>query len=422
MTLSKLKKANLPDTPGVYTFRDDKKRPLYIGRATSLRSRVRSYFSADLIATRGPRIVDMVVKARTVTWQETDSVLEAILLEAELIKRYQPYYNVDERDDKSSNYIIITEEPWPRVFLARARDLDHMSKARALPYKIKHKFGPYPESGLIKEALKILRRLFPFRDKKALDPRHEAFYRAIGQSPVGGPGSIGSIDDGPRQAYLRTIRRLSLFFQGRKGVLEAQLKRDMKAAAKDLRFEEADQAKRLLHALGHINDIALIKRDVAAGFDRARTFRMEAYDIAHLGGMETVGVMVVSQNGELAPDEYRKFKVSRDQNDDIAGLTEILSRRLNHPEWPLPDLIVVDGSKVQASHAEGVLASRRMSIPVVAVTKDDRHRADKLVGSPDIVKRYSTEIIAVNAEAHRFAIRYHRHRREGTFARNKNKK
>ena len=101
----------------------------------------------------------MVTKAKSVIWQETDSVLEAILLESELIKRYQPFYNVDDRDDKSSQYVIITYEKWPRVFLARARDLDQQHKDGTLPYKIKRCFGPYPESGLIKEALKILRRL-----------------------------------------------------------------------------------------------------------------------------------------------------------------------------------------------------------------------------------------------------------------------
>ncbi len=409
MTISQLLKFNLPDAPGIYIFRDEKKRPLYIGRATSLKNRVRSYFSIDLIETRGPRIVDMVTKAKTVTWQEQDSILEAVLLEAELIKKYQPYYNVDERDDKSSQYVIITNEAWPRVFLARARDLEQQIKKRAVPYKIKKKFGPYPDAGLIKEALKILRRLFPFRDKRSLDPRHEAFYRVIGRSPYGN-------EENHRRNYLRTIRRLILFFRGRKGRLEADLKRQMKACAKEMRFEEAEQAKRLLHALDHINDIALIKRETSVQFGGgSKQFRIEAYDVAHLGGSGNVGVMVASINGQLAPGEYRKFKISRDKNDDVAGLVEILSRRLNHSEWTYPDLIVVDGNKVQIKHAEAVLASRRINIPVVAVTKDERHKAETLVGNPDITKRYRTEVIHINAEAHRFAIQYHRKRREGRF-------
>ncbi|MDB5239332.1 MAG: UvrABC system protein [Candidatus Parcubacteria bacterium] len=406
MLSTKLPKLNMPDEPGVYTFRDAKKRPMYIGRATSLKDRVRSYFAADLIATRGPRIVDMVTKAHTVTWEPTGSVLEAILLETELIKRYQPFYNVDERDDKSAQYVVITAEPWPRVFLARARDLDQALKEGTAPYKIKRRFGPYHESGLIKVALKILRRLFPFRDKKSLDERHDAFYRAIGHSPH-------DTDEDARKRYLRTINYLILFFEGKKKILRRRLEKQMNAAAKELQFEEAGQIRYLLHALDHINDMALIKRDISQSgkFGASRAFRMEAYDIAHLSGMETVGAMVVSTNGQLAPAEYRKFKISRNANNDIAGLTETLFRRLNHPEWPYPDLIIVDGNETQAKHAENVLKARRIAIPVVGVTKNERHVADRLVGNPDLTEPYKAEIIALNAEAHRFAIAYHRQRR-----------
>ena len=402
-------KTVLPDTPGIYIFRDIKKRPLYIGRATSLRSRVRSYFGADLIVTRGPRIVDMVTRSKSVTFESTDSVLEAIILESELIKRYQPYYNVDERDDKSSQYVVITAEKWPRVFLARARDFDQAVKEGDLPYKVKRAFGPYPESGLIKEALKILRRLFPFKDKKSFDSRHDAFYRALGRSPH-------DSDEVARKRYLRTIHYLILFFEGKKKILRRRLEIQMKAAAKELRFEEADQIKGLLYALDHINDIALLKHGAnIQQFKPSGSFRMEAYDIAHLGGMETVGVMVVSINGQLDNSQYRKFKAAKDSNDDINNLTEVLSRRLNHPEWAYPDLIIVDGNKVAAEHAESVLSSRRITIPVVAVTKDEHHKAADLVGSPEIIKKYRKEIIALNAEAHRFAIAYHRQRRNKGF-------
>lgn len=405
MELKHLRKLKLPDTPGVYIFRDSKKRPLYIGRATSLRDRTKSYFGADLIVTRGPRIVDMVTKAATLTSQPTDSVLEAILLESELIKRYQPYYNVDARDDKSSQYVVITAEPWPRVFLARARDLEQAIKDGTVPYKIKRKFGPYPESGLIKEALKILRRLFPFKDKKSFDPRHDAFYRMLGKSPDGS-------DEAARLHYLDTIRYMILFFEGKKQILRRRLERQMKTAAKEMKFEEAGQVKRLLYALDHINDIALLKHKQGNGGNGARAFRMEAYDIAHLGGMETVGAMVVSDNGQFDKNEYRKFKISRDTNDDTGNLAEMLFRRLNHSEWAYPDLIVVDGNEVQMHNAENILKARRVSIPVVAVTKDDKHKAARICGNPDLIKRYEREIIALNAECHRFAIAYHRNRRD----------
>ena len=401
MTSQQLARKKLPDVPGVYIFRDYRKRPLYIGRATSLADRTKSYFSADLIETRGPRIVDMVTKAVSIDWQVTDSVLEAIILESALIKKYQPFYNVDERDDKSSQYVIITDDLWPRVFLARARDFDQLVKDGKLPYKVKECFGPYPHGGLIKEALKILRRLFPFKDKKALDPRHDNFYRALGRSPQ-------EDSDDARKAYMRTIDRLILFFEGKKEELRLKLEREMKGYVRKLQFERANEAKKLLYALDHINDIALIKQDTIAG---KRGFRIEAYDIAHLSGMETVGAMTASISGQLMNSEYRKFKISKNKNDDIAGLTEMLTRRLNHTEWAYPDLIIVDGNEVQVRHAEAILSARRIAIPVVGVTKDETHTASRLIGNPELIKVYEKDIIALNAETHRFAIAYHRQRR-----------
>ena len=125
-----LKKLKIPDLPGVYFFKDGNGKTMYIGRATSLRSRVRSYFRDDVISTRGSRIVDMVTKAKNVKFEKTDSVLEAIILEANLIKRYQPKYNTDEKDDKSWNYIVITDEKWPRIIIERGRNLEKSKEQR----------------------------------------------------------------------------------------------------------------------------------------------------------------------------------------------------------------------------------------------------------------------------------------------------
>lgn len=407
MTSQGITKLKLPDNPGVYTFVDAKGRPLYIGRATSLKDRVKSYFANDLIETRGPRIIDMVTKAHTLTWQESDSVLEAIILESVLIKRYQPHYNVDERDDKSSQYVVITDELWPRVFLVRARDFDQALTEKTLGYRVKRYFGPYPHGGLIKEALKILRKLFPFKDKKSFDARHDAFYRALGRSPK-------EDDTNARRRYARTIEYLILFFEGKKDQIRSRIEKDMNAYAKALKFEEAQYAKRLLYAIDHINDIALIKASnstMNSSQAGSKEFRMEAYDVAHLSGTNVVGAMVVSVNGELTPTHYRKFKISKQVNNDIGGLMEILSRRLNHSEWTYPDLILVDGNETHRAHAEAVLKARRISIPIVAVTKDERHKAARLVGNPEIIEKYQKQIVALNAEAHRFAIRFHRLRR-----------
>jgi excinuclease ABC subunit C len=398
------RKKNIPDTPGVYIFRDYRKRPLYIGRATSLRDRTKSYFANDLIKTRGPRIIDMVTKSKSVTWQETASVLEAIILESLLIKRYQPFYNVDERDDKSAQYVVITDELWPRVFLARARDLEKMQEDKVVPYKVLRTFGPFTDSGLIKEALKILRKMFPFRDMKSKDPRHEAFYQAIGRSPE-------KDSEDSNKSYLQTIKYLIMFFEGNVKKLRKSIEKDMKTAVGKLRFEDAGRSKKLLYALDHINDIALIKKKKDPDSTTGTGFRIEAYDIAHISGTNVVGVMVASIDGELTKNEYRKFKISIEQNNDIAGLVEILSRRLNHSEWAYPDIIVVDGNERQYEFALKVLQARRINIPVIAVTKDERHKASSFIGNLELITKYKDNIVAINAEAHRFAVKYHRERR-----------
>jgi len=365
----------------------------------------------------------MVTKAKSLTFEKTDSVLEAIIRESLLIKRYQPFYNVDERDDKSDQYVVITDELWPRVFLARARDLEQSQREGTTDFKIMESFGPFTDAGLIKEAMKILRKMFPFRDKKAQDSRHESFYRAIGRSP-------DRDGEKARESYLQTIKYLILFFEGNKKKLRAKIEKDMKSAIEELRFEDAGRSKRLLYALDHVNDIALIKQkrempfaeeafgdqvggknSLESAAKKAAGFRIEAYDVAHLSGTNVVGAMTVSMNGQPAKDEYRKFKLSKEQNNDSANLSEILSRRLNHPEWAYPDIIVVDGNEVQMKAAEAVLKARRIGIPIVAVTKDEHHKASKIIGDQDIVSRLEREIVAVNAEAHRFAVAFHRQRR-----------
>lgn len=148
------------------------------------------------------------------------------------------------------------------------------------------------------------------------------------------------------------------------------------------------------------------------------SFRIEAYDIAHISGKHTVGAMVVMQNGEFDKRFYRKFKLkggSAEKSDDLANLREILERRFNHAEWPLPNLLVVDGGQAQINIAKLVLENRQLKIPVLGVVKDERHKAREILGlkttGHSVSSSLTREIIRLNAEAHRFAIAYHRQRR-----------
>lgn len=405
-----LEQFDLPNTPGIYFFRDADDKILYIGKATTLCDRVRSYFGPDLLRTRGPRLVDMVFKSGRVTWQETGSVLEALILEANLIKKYQPYYNRDEKDDKSFNCVTITKEPFPRVLLVRQKDIDtHNKTIRPLRSKIDIKydavFGPYPQGSSLKEALQIIRKIFPFRDRASAMPDKEAFYRQIGLSP-----DVTSTE--AAKQYRKNIGRIKLIFQGKLKMLISDLKKEMNAAARLLRFEEAELLKQKAFALEHIQDVSLIKRDLVYG-GHADTFRIEAYDIAHLSGKQMVGVMTVVENAASNKNEYRKFIIRGfDTANDAGALKEMLVRRLAHTEWSYPQAIVVDGNQVQINAATSVLKDVSLDIPVIAVTKDERHRPKSISGDKDIIETYKYAILLANSEAHRFALTFHKARRK----------
>ncbi len=421
--MEKLNK-KLPNKPGVYIFRGQKCAILYIGKATSLHTRVWSYFRSDLIATRGPIITGMVEIAKNVDFIETDSVLEALILEAHLIKKHQPPYNTKEKSNKSFNYVVITKEEFPRVLTIRGRELEMEESG------IKYSYGPFPQGSVLREALSIVRKIFPFRDKCKIGlvalkglTRHDpagskiCFNAQIGLCPGVCAGKMSRIE------YAKTIQHIKLFFEGRKPALLRSLEKDMKRAAKELKFEDAARVKKTIFALNHIQDVALLKHNF--NLQRAalcESFRIEAYDVAHISGTNTVGVMVVLEDGEVKKSDYRKFKIKTSTNDDNASLREILSRRFGHPEWPMPKLIVVDGGRAQVNTAQKVLAEAGLIIPVVGVIKDEHHRAREIIyghtkGRPFGGLRvtlgipHKRAILLANSEAHRFAIVYHRNLR-----------
>ena len=395
----------LPDAPGVYFFLGTKKQILYIGKATSLRSRVRSYFAHDIKVKRSEIIEKMVDEAKTVEWTETDSVLEALILETNLIRTHKPVYNTRSKDDKSYNHLVITNEEFPRVLVVRGKDLTEKFTDK----EIKYHFGPFPSGTLFREALKIVRRLFRFYDMKIPIGKEKTkvakgkidFNRQIGLYPE---------STSPKE-YNKTIRHLKLFFEGKKQQVINELEKDMMIEAKAHRFEEANSIKKRIFALNHIQDIALIKDDSRVYRDEKRV-RIEAYDIAHLHGSDMVGVMTVIESGEPAKNEYRKFKIKDiESSNDTGALKQVLERRLTHPEWPFPQLIVVDGSTAQKNAAELILRQHAMLIPVVGVVKDKHHKPIRIIGQKKLLDVHKHSILLANAESHRFAIAYHRDKR-----------
>lgn len=420
MERADLKTFDLPDCPGVYLFTHGKgrsKKILYVGKATSLRDRVRSYFDDDLIATRGPRIVDMVTQANGLMHETTPTVLEALVREAALIREHNPPANAMGKDDKTFLYAVITDEEIPRVLAIRGKELDFKRKeimeAPVVPFS--QAYGPFPSGYQLREALRLIRRIFPFYDtprpitadgtsvrvrssSKHLQANVE-FNRQIGQYPR-------NMD---RKEYMRSIRNVGLFLSGRVKTLRVQLEKDMRAAAKDERFEDAAAIRGQLFALDHVQDVSLIRED--RGEERPDGPRIEAYDTAHIGGTNAIGVLVVVENSVPQKKDYRTFRIQgrggKSTNDDIASLKEILSRRLGHTEWPLPRAFVVDGGKTHKKAAEEILKEVGIGIPVVAVVKDERHRPREVIGGLRAGITDSDAVLA-NSEAHRFSLSKHR--------------
>lgn len=396
----------LPDAPGVYRFIGPKKDILYVGRATSLRDRVRSYFVSDISEVRSPLIAKIIRDAKSVSWEETDSVLEAIILEAKRIKEFRPVGNTDQKDNKSFAYLAVTDEEFPRFLIVRERELS-MKTPKA---KIKALFGPFTSATILKDALKIIRKIFPFFDTpfpimgdvrrhplSGAEEKTVRFNQSIGLYPK-------EFDDDP---YKKTVRNIILFFEGKKKTLLKTLEREMKTAAQEERFEDAGELKRQLFALTHIQDVTLIREDLKN--PASADFRVEGYDIAHLRGESPRGVMTVVINEETVPSEYRTFTLRHTKKgDDIGGITEVLERRFNHPEWRDPQLVVIDGGKAHLAHAKRFLAELGAGAEVVSVVKDEKHRPKKILGSQNTASTHETSILLANSEAHRFALARHR--------------
>lgn len=391
---------DLPDNPGVYRFKAVDGEVLYVGKATSLKDRVRSYFNPDLFDTRGPLLVRMITEAVSVDVEETETVIEALILEASLIKRYMPRFNTKEKDDKSFTYVLITKEEVPRILVVRGRDLLKSPEK----YKAQYVFGPFPQGASVKEALRLLRKIFPFFSNERRASLSKVmqgkliFNRQLGLLPA---------DMAEYQANLRSIQYI---FQGKKKELLKELEREMHKAARVEDFEHATLRRKQLFALTHIQEVSLIKKERRAP-DAVHGFRIEAYDVAHLSGTNTVGVMTVIEDGEIEKGAYRKFTVRSVTNNDPAALQELLERRLAHPEWSFPQLIVVDGGEVQKRIAEKVLNQRGHHISVVAVVKDEHHKPRDVLGAKEMISTHRDDILLANAEAHRFALSFHRQRR-----------
>lgn len=416
---------SLPNSPGVYFHKDKTGEIIYVGKAAVLKNRVRQYFQNQKnmdVKTRA-----LVAEIADIDWVETESEIDALFLEAELVKRYMPRYNILLRDDKSLIYVRIDmKSQWPFVSFTR-HPIDDGADY----------FGPYFNGGALRRALRYLRRVFPYYTKPPRDNGKLDLDAHLGLSPVNMTTS----------EYKSILKKLVSYINGGRKKLVRDLEGDMKQAADRHDFEKAADIRNRLQHLRELQhrimfgdkefldiskDAAL--QDLADFLNLPKTpYRIEGFDISHMSGANVVGSMVVFKNGVSDRGAYRKFKTRLDRNDDTYNMAEIISRRLsekNIKEWGKPDLVLIDGGKGQLNAA---LEARNNStfddIPFIGIAKKEeqiivkgnevnRRKVSDLNGFVETTPDYiivslprSSHIIRllqrIRDESHRFAVSYH---------------
>lgn len=416
MSISKEKLNNLPTGPGVYQFYDKSGKILYIGKAKNLRSRVKSYFLKveELPETRSEAIFQMVGLVDRIKIIETDSEIEAVFLEAQLINQIKPKYNSRQKDDKSFYLIEISKEEIPRVELRRARNID-------LKNKKFHYFGPYPSGEIVKRALQILRKIFPYANCSPTK-----YHRAEKLSKACLYGDIDlCLAPCERLSILECKKQVSYlrdFLSGKKQKIIRSLKLEMTKLSKEKKFEEAVIIRDKLFALEHLNRYSIGLKDSFDDFRSGSIFaRIEAYDISNIGGDFAVGAMTVVSLGKIEKSEYKKFKIKTVAGaNDIAMMQEVIRRRfLNN--WLQPNLLVIDGGATHLKAVNAVLSELEINIPTISIAKGPERDKDEFhYTTPEIGQYFQKNpelknfAIIARDEAHRFSQSYYRklHRKD----------
>lgn len=399
---------SLPDHPGVYFFKDKTGEILYIGKATSLRDRVSSYFSGSL----EPSKAQMVTEAVKIEFELVDTVLEALMLEIKYIKKFKPKYNILSRDDKSMAYLAFTREAYPRVFIIRAREYERYrakDKKMLKKYSIKKVYGPFFSADIINKVLKIISNIIYFRVCKN-SPDKICLYGRMNLCPLHKDNPLTT------DQYKMELKRLGNIFSGNTKQIYASLQKEMKEASKKQNFELAKIKRDQIYALQHINDISLIEE---ANSTEGLPQRMEAYDISHFGGKNAVGAFVVFERGKPEKSQYRRFIIrGKYTQDDTRMLKEVLIRRFNHRDWIFPNFILLDGGITQLNIAKKVLNKLKLDIVLVASAKgQNRKKTDLLWNDEKDIKKFNQKkllqlIKSAQAEVHRFAITFQKKKRK----------
>ncbi|OGG23613.1 hypothetical protein A3A79_00120 [Candidatus Gottesmanbacteria bacterium RIFCSPLOWO2_01_FULL_43_11b] len=403
---------SLPHQPGVYLFRDKSNHVIYVGKAIDLFRRVKSYVHTPLF--------EHIADIQTI---ETTSEFDALLLEAKLIREFKPKFNVITKDDKSPLFIVLTlSQPLPRVLFARKTQL------RALVTKRGDKvFGPFQSAKMTYSLMQHIRNVIPFCQQKRRDGK-PCFYTHLGLcSPCPSVLSKNPNAKG-KHIYRRNMIRIKNILNGKATFVLSQMEKEMQSRAKAMRFEQAQVLRNqiasfyellkrkydpsvYLHDDGAQDIYREQIEDLANILNLSNLRRIEAIDISNISGGFATGSLVVLTDGRTDKDWYRRFRIRTVRgSNDTAMITEVVRRRFKHDDWPKPDLLVIDGGKGQVRAAAGA------PVPVIGLAK----RLEEIIVPTDIgfkVHRLSLSRPAIHLlqrirdEAHRFALRYHRHLR-----------
>ncbi len=415
----KQKLTKLPSSPGVYFHKNERGEVIYVGKASVLKNRVRQYFQKSHKDTKTEALVREIADT---DWIQVDTEMDALFLESEMIKRYMPKWNILLRDDKTVSYVRIDMKS----------EVPYISFTR-IPMDDKATYiGPFYGKSAVEKAVRILRRIFPYYNKpytgrKTLDTD-------LGLTPGIEVGRTTP------QNYKKNLRKLIRYLEGDRDKLMREIEKTMHNEATMGNYEAAAEARDQLFGLKELrkkivfsdkefmdisSDEALRQLQRILKLEKPPR-RIEGYDISHQSGENTVGSMVVFINGAAARSDYRKFRVRASRNDDIKSMREVISRRLKHKEWDLPDLIILDGGATQVNAILPLVEP--FGIPVVGRDKSGDHSRNaevKLVipehQSPDgtestpnlhylelSTSSHVARLIArIDDEAHRFAITYH---------------
>jgi len=417
---------SLPETAGVYIFLTGSL-PIYIGKAINLKRRVSSYFDIDLEI----KTARMVSEAVELSFVRVASELEALLLEAKLIRMYMPKYNVISKDDKHPLYIQITKEKYPRI--VTARKIAESQKNIAF-------YGPFPSSRNVKSVLGMIRRVFPFSDHKL--GKRPCLYSHIGLcNPC--PNEIENSTEVKilRTKYLRNIRSIKSILDGNIEKVKRNLETEMERASKNENYELAAQIRDQIERIEYITRPHMPTEFYMQNPNLLEDIRMrelvelrsllvnckpslpsqnpgklkivslhhiECYDVAHLAGTNATASMVTFIDGEADKSFYRHFRIRQKKgNSDIDSMKEVVGRRIKHLEdWGKPDLIIVDGGAAQVKAFNSVLDKNEAETPAVGIAKNP----DRLIVGDKNIKLEGNVLHLVSRmrdEAHRFARRYH---------------